>query len=198
MKLFICCCLIMLAVTGCTNPKTTIILLPEENNAIGKAVVTAPKGSMELHEAYSSTTVTNHAKVPEEINYLSAEEVAKRYPKLFEAEPQRPITIILYFEFDKDLLTTGSTALIPEVIGVVARRQPAEVSIIGHADRKGSDEYNYKLALERAEKVHQILLKSGLDIKNLEVISHGKNDPLVPTADNVAEPRNRRVEIMVR
>ena len=50
----------------------------------------------------------------------------------------------------------------------------------------------------RAERVRDLLIAEGLDPTLIEVDSHGENNPLIPTADEIAEPRNRRVEVTVR
>ena len=54
------------------------------------------------------------------------------------------------------------------------------------------------VGLRRAQAVAALLTKEGIDPSILEITSHGKDNPLVPTADQVFEPRNRRVEVTVR
>jgi outer membrane protein OmpA-like peptidoglycan-associated protein len=54
------------------------------------------------------------------------------------------------------------------------------------------------LALKRAESTRERLVEAGLELKRVEVSSHGENNPVIPTADNVAEPKNRRVEVTIR
>ncbi len=115
-----------------------------------------------------------------------------------DAEPERPFHFILYFEHDSSKLVKTSMEKIPSIIQKVKDREPSEVSVIGHTDTKGTAEYNIELSLERAQVVAGILKTSGLTLKKLLVTSHGENDLLIPTADDVSEERNRRVEIMVR
>jgi len=62
----------------------------------------------------------------------------------------------------------------------------------------GKKGYNYSLSMNRARAVASILAGEGIDPSVLEITSHGKDNPLVPTGDQVPEPRNRRVEITVR
>jgi outer membrane protein OmpA-like peptidoglycan-associated protein len=54
------------------------------------------------------------------------------------------------------------------------------------------------LGLERVESVKALLVSKGVDPSGIEVASHGEDNPLVETEDEVAEPRNRRIEITVR
>jgi outer membrane protein OmpA-like peptidoglycan-associated protein len=88
--------------------------------------------------------------------------------------------------------------LIPEVIRTIRERHSSDVSIVGHTDTMGNREYNYRLSLRRAQAVRQLLVDAGVDPSSFQITSHGKDNPLVPTGDGVAEPRNRRVEITVR
>jgi outer membrane protein OmpA-like peptidoglycan-associated protein len=62
----------------------------------------------------------------------------------------------------------------------------------------GSAESNAELALGRAREVARELIEVGIDESLLRIDSHGEGNPLVITQDNVEEPRNRRVEVVVR
>jgi outer membrane protein OmpA-like peptidoglycan-associated protein len=84
------------------------------------------------------------------------------------------------------------------VLKVAADRNSADISINGHTDSAGDDAYNYKLSLRRAEHILRLLEKLGIDPDIVVTNSHGEGNPLVPTADNVYEPRNRRVEVIIR
>ncbi len=88
--------------------------------------------------------------------------------------------------------------LLPKIEQAINDRIPCDVNIIGHADSTGSKEYNINLSLKRARQVRQWLYNLDLNISTIIVESYGEEDPLIPTADGVPEPRNRRVEILVR
>jgi outer membrane protein OmpA-like peptidoglycan-associated protein len=62
----------------------------------------------------------------------------------------------------------------------------------------GSDDYNDTLSRQRAEVARQALVYRGLAAEQAVTVGRGKREPVVPTADGVAEARNRRVEILVR
>jgi OmpA-OmpF porin, OOP family len=72
------------------------------------------------------------------------------------------------------------------------------VLVIGHTDALGSDQVNDALSRQRADTVRAELIRRGVASENIQAIGRGKRDPAVPTPDGVAEPRNRRVEIVVR
>jgi outer membrane protein OmpA-like peptidoglycan-associated protein len=95
-------------------------------------------------------------------------------------------------------LVKKSQSLFSEIKLAIKERTPCDINIIGHADRSGSKKYNIELSLRRAEQVHDWLVKGEIDIENIVVESYGEEDPIIPTADGVAEPRNRRVELLIR
>jgi outer membrane protein OmpA-like peptidoglycan-associated protein len=71
------------------------------------------------------------------------------------------------------------------------------VAIVGHTDTKGTRESNTKLASARAEVVKSIVIDAGVAPELIAVTSLGESKPLVATPDNVDEPRNRRVEVVI-
>ena len=105
---------------------------------------------------------------------------------------------ILYFDSGSTKLIAESHKLIPEVIRTIRERNSNDVSVVGHSDTTGTRELNLDLSLKRAQAVSQLIIAAGIDPSSLEITSHGKDNPLIPTGDNVDEPRNRRVEITVR
>jgi outer membrane protein OmpA-like peptidoglycan-associated protein len=72
-----------------------------------------------------------------------------------------------------------------------------EISVIGHTDRVGKLEANDALSLKRAEAVGEQLKAAGI-LAPMEFAGRGEREPLIPTADEVPEPANRRVEINLR
>ena len=70
--------------------------------------------------------------------------------------------------------------------------------MIGHTDSVGSMESNDVLSLQRAETVRKFILQAGIQATSMEVAGRGERELAVPTGDEVAEVRNRRVEINLR
>ena len=87
---------------------------------------------------------------------------------------------------------------IPEVLAEIKTRSQVQVEVIGHTDRRGAHEMNVELSKRRAEAVRQLLIRDGLPESAIFSIGRGEVDPLIPTEDDVPEPRNRRVEVTVR
>nr|WP_320193400.1 OmpA family protein [uncultured Desulfobacter sp.] len=171
--------------------------MPEQDNKAGTIIVANDKSSTTLETPYSCATV-GKAQSKIDTKIIEKNKVQDEYKTLFQAEPLKPVSLLLYFEFGSDRLQPESAALIDDVLKLAKEREPSEVSIIGHSDSKGNADYNYQLALERAKVVEKIIKDANINLRNISVTSHGENDPLVITGDNVSEDKNRRVEIMVK
>ncbi len=68
----------------------------------------------------------------------------------------------------------------------------------GHTDRVGGEADNDRLSLQRAEAVRAMLIQRGIQASFLRAVGRGEREPLIPTPDEQPEPRNRRVEVIVR
>ena len=111
-----------------------------------------------------------------------------------QAEPERPEPFLVFFDFDKSNITPESARVISEAADKAKETGAVAIQVIGHADRAGPVDYNEKLSLRRANSVKAELEKNGIDASSISVEGRGESDPLVPTADGVREPQNRRVE----
>jgi outer membrane protein OmpA-like peptidoglycan-associated protein len=88
--------------------------------------------------------------------------------------------------------------VLDELKAFLATHPAPQITVIGHTDRMGTVEYNDALSRQRAETVRELLVEVGIQASSMDVAGRGEREPLVPTADEVPEERNRRVEINVR
>lgn len=102
---------------------------------------------------------------------------------------------MVFFGFNQSSLTAEALATIKQVVGAVRESGSASIRVVGHADRAGSIAYNKALSLRRARSVKQALVLEGVSANGITMEGRGESDPLVPTADGVREPQNRRVHI---
>ena len=102
---------------------------------------------------------------------------------------------VVYFAFNSAKLDAKATATINEA---AAAAKSAKVSISGHTDRAGANDYNMRLSRDRANAVAAALVKAGVAKANIARSHHGEERPAVATEDGKKEPRNRRVEITVK
>ena len=178
-------------------PRTQIVLLEDADSAApSAAVVETPSGTVTLAAPFESTEVTaNRAPAPPVT--LDPAQVQREFGSVLANVPPPPERFNLYFGTASEL-TDDSRAMLADVIRAVAARNVPEVTVIGHTDTVGTDDDNYTLGLERAELLKGLIVKAGVDASLIAVESHGEADLLFKTADNTAEPRNRRVEITIR
>ena len=189
--------IILILLTGCAQKQTTVILLPQENQKIGAVLVQNEKTSVLLNQPYTAASATSSTADLKVIT-ADAQKIQKDYAPLFEAEPAKPISFLLYFEAGSTRLTQASLEKLPLVIKRIKERAPCEITIIGHTDTRGTADLNARLSLKRAREVSKILKTYDPGVDAISVQGYGENDLLIPTQDNVSESRNRRVEIMIR
>jgi len=102
---------------------------------------------------------------------------------------------VVYFGFDKSNLTDTAVSTIEEVVAAVRQMGTMALSVVGHADRAGSVEYNQGLSERRARRVADALIERGVPAGAMTLAGRSELENAVPTEDGVREPKNRRVEI---
>ncbi|GJL65856.1 MAG: hypothetical protein NPIRA05_08270 [Nitrospirales bacterium] len=178
-------------------PKSLVVLLESPDGTVGSIQVANAAGSQQLDKAGQAVSLGSADQAPPEPFMLKEEDILEVFKDALEAKPAEPISYTLHFESDTNL-SQESQRLLPEIFSAIAERASPDISIIGHSDRSGSDEYNYQLSLRRASSVFDAFVATGINPKLMEVTSHGENNPIVKTPDGISEPRNRRVEIIIR
>jgi outer membrane protein OmpA-like peptidoglycan-associated protein len=114
------------------------------------------------------------------------------------AVPEVARTYLVFFDWDRADLTERARQIIADAAGAARRVQTTRIEVAGHADRSGTPQYNQRLSQRRADVVASELVKQGIAKEEISVTAFGETKPLVPTADGVREPQNRRVEIVLR
>ena len=178
------------------QPKEKIVLLPDADGKTGALSITTQSGEVVLERAYAGADVYSQGRV--ERGEEDAATVKKRFAGALGAQPPAPVSFTVYFIFDKDELTAESLAQFGRLKAELAARPAPEIVVTGHTDRVGAVAYNDALSLKRAEMVREALIAAGIRSTQIETAGRGEREPAVATADEVAEPRNRRVEITVR
>ena len=107
-------------------------------------------------------------------------------------------TFLVFFDFDRADLTDRARQIIAEAATNAQRVGTTRIEVSGHADRSGTPQYNQRLSERRAAAVAAELERRGVARSAMAIQAFGESRPLVPTADGVREPQNRRVEIVLR
>lgn len=174
-----------------------VLLVDAETGVVGRVTVSNSARSVRLDSAREATAVAPN-EAPARPGTLSESEVNRLFGDALSALPPAARHFTLNFRFESDELTDQSRALLPEVLEVVKGRPVPDVVVVGHTDTMGTPLANIELGFKRATMVGNLLVETGLATSAIEVTSHGEADLLIKTADDTAEPRNRRVEISVR
>ncbi|MEE4364305.1 MAG: OmpA family protein [Desulfotignum sp.] len=188
---------LFLAVIAC-GTKSTVVLVPDPDGRTGKLTVTNQGGTQTLDQANQSVQIKNKKTAPGTPAKLSHDEIAAAFSDALAAQPLPPAKFILYFLSDSNLLTQESKKLLPQIIQTILKRKSNDIVISGHTDTVGTKAYNYLLSLDRAKTMFNILVANGAVPDDIRVISHGEGNLLIKTPDDVAEPKNRRVEVVIR
>lgn len=103
----------------------------------------------------------------------------------------------IYFGYDEAKLTPASRAILDAKAAVLKGATDMHVVINGHADERGSDEYNLALGMRRATAAQRYLIRSGIAASRVEVVSYGEERPATPGHDERAYAANRRDEFSI-
>lgn len=104
--------------------------------------------------------------------------------------------LVVYFEFDSSQVEPQFTDLLAAHARNLAANPRIEVRLEGHADERGSREYNIGLGERRAQAVRRILLIQGASAGQITTVSYGEERPAEQGSTEAAYAKNRRVEIV--
>jgi outer membrane protein OmpA-like peptidoglycan-associated protein len=189
---------IILTVNGCGKQKSMVVLIPDPDGTVGKLEVINEGGRQVIDQPNHAVQITDQKTRPGEVTTLSEKEIKATFEGALNAQPLTPKRFILYFISDSKELTKESAGLIPDIIETINSRSSKDIVISGHTDTVGEMDYNFRLSLDRAKAIYDVLVGSGVVAENITVTSHGEGNPLIKTGDSVSEPRNRRVEVVIK
>jgi outer membrane protein OmpA-like peptidoglycan-associated protein len=167
------------------------------------------QGDRDYNYQYFAPGVATRAKVRFNEEYNHSVMLGVRYA--FNAAPPPPPpapvaapvreaarTYLVFFDWDRADLTDRARQIIAEAAQATTRVQVTRIEVSGHTDTSGTARYNQGLSVRRAQNVASELVRLGVPRQAITVQGFGESRPLVPTADGVREPQNRRVEIVLR
>ena len=190
-----------LLLTGCSASSTRVVLLPQEGGAPSAVVVRAkagPGAETIVSQPYQRATAASGATRAPRVDQADPAEVQAEHRSLFEMRPPKPQRYTLYFDAGGTVLTAESQLVLEEVLAAALARSGGDVVITGHTDTVGSGASNDALSAQRAQQVRQMLAGRQFPMARIEAAGRGERELAVPTADEVDEPRNRRVTVEVR
>jgi outer membrane protein OmpA-like peptidoglycan-associated protein len=186
----------VIALGGCAT--SSLVLLPDDEGHQGAVAVLESGGAPTdavIAEGNSRTKLgtRNPAAKP-----LGPDGLKKQEAALLTGLPPPAKSFLLYFEQGTTTLTPQSADVLTALRAEIAGRSGPEVEVIGHTDTVGSEADNDQLSAKRAEEVLTWLASQGFDRSMMSAVGRGERQLMQPTMDNVDNPANRRVEVIVR
>ncbi|MBL8960270.1 MAG: OmpA family protein [Gemmatimonadetes bacterium] len=113
------------------------------------------------------------------------------------AEARATLEGAVYFEYDQDGLTDQARAALDAKLAVLVANADVQVRVTGHADDRGSDEYNLALGQRRAATVKRYFMDRGIADSRLSVVSMGEEQPECTSGEESCWQRNRRATFVI-
>ena len=111
--------------------------------------------------------------------------------------PRRTLREVVYFDYDQSNIRSDTQEKLRAKADVLRGNPGVSLRMEGHADERGTSEYNIALGNERAEAVIQTLTGFGLDANRFSSVSYGEERPMAQGSNESAWSRNRRVEFVI-
>ena len=103
----------------------------------------------------------------------------------------------VFFDFDKSELTAETKAALDSNVAIMQAKADIKVEIQGHADERGTTDYNLALGTRRAQTVLSYMSTQGVAPSRLKVVSYGEERPLASGSSETAWGQNRRAEFRI-
>ena len=152
-------------------------------------------------EQQSENIQPDHIKACRDQFMTALAEIEKPIPAPAPPPPPKaaaPERFLVFFDWNKATITSEARRVIANAAEAYKATGKATLIATGYTDLSGSAAYNQKLSVRRADAVKAELVRLGVPATSITAIGRGESNPLVPTADGVREPQNRRVEIQIQ
>ena len=128
---------------------------------------------------------------------ISRDALNANFSDVLDAMPKKVFSTNIFFK-EGIALNDEYIMKIFQIKNEIKRRYPCEVDIIGYSDTKGSDEENLVLSEKRAKLIEKLLQATKVEIAHTNILAYGETNQFIHTKDGIQEPRNRRVEIIIK
>jgi outer membrane protein OmpA-like peptidoglycan-associated protein len=186
---------LLVLLASCSSRQSLFVVLPNPDGSSGAVTIEDGQKSVVLDHPYAAGEIRGGVAAPVKVDQAQVQQI---FGNALSAQPILPAHFVLYFEKDSHILTPDSQRQYQGVFADIKRRSVYEVEVIGHTDTLGNAPHNQQLSMSRAVMIRERLEHDGINPKSISVAGRGQLDLAVATGDQVAEPRNRRVEITVR
>jgi peptidoglycan-associated lipoprotein len=144
----------------------------------------------------TSTTPTTTRDTAAE-NAAAREAVAREAASRVTEAAKATLTEMIFFEYDQADISAEAQDVLNKKVAILRANPNVTLRVDGHADERGTVEYNLALSLRRANAVRDYMTGFGIDVSRLEVTGFGEERPLDPSSGESAWAKNRRAEFQV-
>jgi peptidoglycan-associated lipoprotein len=127
----------------------------------------------------------------------SAARAAAAEAERVRAELVNEMATMIHFDYDQSAIRADDQALLNRKSEIMRANPAVRLRVVGHADERGSDEYNLALGMRRATSAKDYLVRTGIEAGRIEVASLGEEVPLDASANEAAWAMNRRGEFEI-
>lgn len=126
-----------------------------------------------------------------------AEERARREAEAERERQRASLEERIHFDYDRSEIRAQDRSMMEAKADILGRARDITMTITGHADERGSIEYNLALGMRRAQTAREYLTSYGVDGSRIQISSLGEQDPIDTGSSESAYARNRRAEFRV-
>ncbi len=184
MQLVLVTALVTVALLACAK---------KDEPVVNPTVKNAPATTKNMSSADSATAAERERL---EAERLAAERLEAERAKV-EAMINKIMSDEVYFDFDRSELTASAKELLTQVGDILLKEPRFTITVAGHTDARGTEDYNMTLGSKRSEKVKAFLVAYGVSSSRMETVSYGKENPKVEGQSEEAFAQNRRANFKV-
>jgi len=178
-------------------PKEKVaIILGDKSGKKNAITIGSKEAKLKIDKPLTKVKIKEDGKLSKPVK-ISKDELNKEFGNVINAIPPKAFSTNIFFNNGLDLEDDYTMKLF-QIKYEIKRRKPCEVEIIGYSDTKGSDEKNLILSKKRAEFIKTLIEKTKVKIENINIRALGESNQFIATNDEVSEPKNRRVEVIVK
>ena len=156
-----------------------------------------PQPDQDSLQAYNDSVAAAEAARRAEAERLAAERAAEAERQRAIREARATLEEMVFFDYDMSDLRDDAEATLRSKVDILRASPQVQIRIEGHADERGSTEYNMALGNRRAEAIRQFLVGFGLAENRFEIVSFGEGRPLQQGSTESAWARNRRGQFVI-
>jgi peptidoglycan-associated lipoprotein len=156
-----------------------------------------PQPDQDSLQRYNDSVAAAEAARRAEAERLAAERAAEAERQRRIREARATLEEMVFFDYDMSEIRSDAAATLRAKVDILRASPQVQMRIEGHADERGSTEYNMALGNRRAESVRTFLVGFGLDSNRFEIVSFGEGRPLEMGSNEAAWARNRRGQFVI-